>query len=92
LEAIPAGGVVIIRTARFGGSAWIEVIDNGDGIPDALKSRIFIPNFSTKSAGTGLGLAICRKVVKAHKGDIAFSSTPGMGTTFTIRLPLCDMT
>jgi signal transduction histidine kinase len=92
LEAIPAGGVVLIRTARFGGSAWIEVIDNGDGIPDALKSRIFIPNFSTKSAGTGLGLAICRKVVKAHKGDIAFSSTPGMGTTFTIRLPLCDVT
>jgi|GEM_PF-3175867 len=92
LEAIPAGGVVVIRTARFSGSAWIEVIDNGEGIPDALKSRIFIPNFSTKSAGTGLGLAICRKVVKAHKGDITFSSTPGMGTTFTIRLPLCDET
>jgi signal transduction histidine kinase len=91
LEATQAGGVVVIRTARFGGSAWIEVIDNGDGIPDDLKSRIFIPNFSTKSAGTGLGLAICRKVVKAHKGDITFSSTPGMGTTFTIRLPLFDL-
>lgn len=92
MEAIPSGGLVVIRTVRHGGSAWIEVIDNGTGIPDDLKSRIFIPNFSTKSAGTGLGLAICRKVILAHKGDITFSSTPGLGTTFTIRLPLCDLT
>lgn len=92
MEAIPAGGLVVIRTARFADSAWIEVIDNGSGISDDLKNRIFIPNFSTKSTGTGLGLAICRKVILAHKGEITFSSTPGTGTTFTIRLPLCDLT
>lgn len=92
MEATSKGGLVVIRTTTYGDHAWIEVVDNGSGIPLDLKSRIFIPNFSTKSTGTGLGLAICKKVILAHKGQIEFSSTPGMGTTFTIRLPLCAST
>jgi len=88
MEALPTGGIVAIRTYLYRDHAYVEVIDNGSGIQDELKTRIFIPNFSTKSTGTGLGLAICKKVVEAHKGQIEFASTQGMGTTFTIRFPL----
>lgn len=88
MEALPKGGIVAIRTYPYRDHAYVEVIDNGSGIQDELKTRIFIPNFSTKSTGTGLGLAICKKVVEAHKGHIEFASAQGMGTTFTIRFPL----
>ncbi len=88
MEALPKGGLVVIRTYRYDGSAYVEVIDNGSGIAEDLKSRIFVPNFSTKNTGTGLGLAICKKVIEAHKGRIEFASAAGLGTTFTIRIPL----
>lgn len=88
MEALPEGGIVVIRTYSYRDHAYVEVVDNGSGIQEDLKSRIFIPNFSTKSTGTGLGLAICKKVVEAHKGHIEFASAQGMGTTFTIRFPL----
>jgi signal transduction histidine kinase len=88
MEALPQGGIVVIRTYRYGTDAYVEVIDNGSGIAEDLKSRIFIPNFSTKNTGTGLGLAICKKVIEAHKGRIEFASAAGLGTTFTLRIPL----
>jgi signal transduction histidine kinase len=88
MEALPQGGIVVIRTYRFGTDAYVEVIDNGSGIAEDLKSRIFVPNFSTKNTGTGLGLAICKKVIEAHKGRIEFASAAGLGTTFTLRIPL----
>ncbi len=88
MEALPTGGIVVIRTYAYRDHAYVEVIDNGSGIQDELKTRIFIPNFSTKSTGTGLGLAICKKVVDAHKGHIEFASAQGTGTTFTIGFPL----
>ncbi len=88
MEALPKGGIVVIRTYRYHDDAYVEVIDNGSGIEEELKSRIFVPNFSTKNTGTGLGLAICKKVVEAHHGRIEFASAAGLGTTFTIRIPL----
>ena len=88
MEALPQGGLVVIRSYRFEGSAYIEIIDNGSGIAEDLKSRIFVPNFSTKNTGTGLGLAICKKVIEAHQGRIEFASAAGLGTTFTLRIPL----
>lgn len=91
MEALPRGGLVAIRTYSYRDHAYVEVIDNGSGIEDELKTRIFIPNFSTKSTGTGLGLAICKKVVETHKGHIEFASAQGMGTTFTIRFPLTSV-
>ena len=70
------------------GHAVARVSDTGTGIPAALVPRIFEPNFSTKTSGTGLGLAIARKAVEDSGGTIAFETEEGVGTTFTVRLPL----
>jgi two-component system, NtrC family, sensor kinase len=67
----------------------IEVVDNGVGITPALMKHIFELFHSTKgNRGTGIGLAVARKIVEEHEGSISVRSTPGQGTTFTIRLPV----
>jgi nitrogen fixation/metabolism regulation signal transduction histidine kinase len=65
----------------------ISVSDNGSGISEKLKSKIFEPKFTTKSAGMGLGLGIVKNIIKSHKGKISFISTQKKGTTFSIVLP-----
>ena len=65
----------------------ISITDNGSGIPDKLKSKIFEPKFTTKSAGMGLGLGIVKNIVRSHNGKISFVSTHQKGTTFSIVLP-----
>lgn len=85
-EAMPEGGVLMLRTYEFKSRVYIEVVDNGDGIPVEVQDKIFIPNFSTKTSGTGLGLAICKKIIQNHGGDISFASVSNAGTTFTISL------
>lgn len=87
-EAMPEGGVIKIRCYTQRQSAFIEIEDNGQGISEEDKSKIFVPNFSTKSSGTGLGLAICKKIIEVHRGSISFASIEGKGTTFIIKLPL----
>ncbi len=87
-EAMPEGGIIKIRCYTQKQSAFIEIEDNGQGISEEDKSKIFVPNFSTKSSGTGLGLAICKKIIEVHKGSISFASIEGKGTTFVIKLPL----
>jgi signal transduction histidine kinase len=70
----------------------LRVEDTGAGILPAQMSRIFDPYFTTKQgkSGTGLGLYITKKVVEDHNGSIKVDSVPGVGTTFTIRLPLSN--
>jgi len=65
----------------------ISITDNGSGIPDKLKNKIFEPKFTTKSAGMGLGLGIVKNIIKSHNGKISFISTQDKGTTFSIVLP-----
>lgn len=67
-----------------------EVCDNGAGIPDTLKDKIFIPNFSTKTSGMGLGLAISRKIVEVSGGSIRFESLTSKGTCFIVELPVWE--
>jgi nitrogen fixation/metabolism regulation signal transduction histidine kinase len=68
----------------------VKVTDNGDGIPVQTQSKIFIPNFTTKSSGTGLGLAMSKTIVEQAKGKIWFETKEGEGTTFFVELPLAD--
>ncbi len=65
--------------------AVISVADNGKGIPDEIKDKIFEPKFTTKSKGMGLGLAMVKNIVESYGGTITFESTEGKGSVFTIR-------
>jgi signal transduction histidine kinase len=70
------------------GGVWIQVIDNGKGIPRKLQKRIFEPFFSYgKARGTGLGMATVQRIVAEHQGGIELSSEEGQGTTVIVRLP-----
>ncbi len=86
-EAAPAGVVVALATARAGDRIEIRVTDDGPGVPDAVRGRLFEPYFTTKSSGTGLGLAICRRLVEAHGGHIRLDSSVPGHTVFVLDLP-----
>jgi len=84
-------GTISITTRRVDEWAVIEIQDTGSGIPENLVARIFDPFFTTKplGKGTGQGLAIAHNViVDKHGGSISVDSTPGVGTRFTVRLPM----
>lgn len=86
-------GVITVATQSLGEEIEIRVSDSGCGIPDEIKDRIFDPFFTTKGVGkgTGQGLAMAFKtVVEQHQGHLGVDSTPGQGTTFTIRLPIAS--
>lgn len=87
LHAMPDGGTLTIRTYLKGNFAYIEFEDTGIGIPPEVQDRIWRPDYTNWSgeSGTGLGLLICKKVVESHQGKIFLKSSPGEGTTFTIR-------
>jgi CheY-like chemotaxis protein len=88
VEAMPTGGTLTITGRPV--SSWVEltVTDTGVGIPAELQPRIFDPFFTTKGVQrTGLGLAVVYGTVQRHGGTITVASTPGQGTTFTLRLP-----
>ena len=65
----------------------VQITDNGIGIPNALKDKLFQPNFTTKSGGMGLGLAIVKNIVESINGQIWFKTEINKGTTFYIQIP-----
>ena len=84
-------GTIRVGTRQEGDNVLISVSDTGTGIPEAIAHRVFDPFFTTKGVGkgTGQGLALAWSVVtKKHAGQLTFSSKPGEGTTFLIRLPV----
>jgi nitrogen fixation/metabolism regulation signal transduction histidine kinase len=89
IEAIPIDrpGVVEINYTVKPGTILIAVKDNGNGIPEVLHERIFVPNFTTKSSGTGLGLAMVKNAITYAGGSISFNTDIGQGTTFYITFP-----
>jgi signal transduction histidine kinase len=89
-QAIPASGVITVRTGCNGDWVWVEVGDNGVGIAPEIVSRIFDPFFTTKPVGkgTGLGLSVSYNIVTKHGGRIEVDSDPGKGTRFTVHLPV----
>jgi C4-dicarboxylate-specific signal transduction histidine kinase len=103
-DALGGTGLLTLRTGRehldaegildalvhAGPHAYLEVEDDGAGIPEELQRRIFEPFFTTKEPGkgTGLGLSVVRRIVEDHRGLLRCRSAPGAGTTFRILLPL----
>ncbi|HET6326057.1 MAG TPA: ATP-binding protein [Planctomycetaceae bacterium] len=95
-QAMDNGGnlYLTVRANEETATAEISVRDTGSGIPADKLREIFEPFYTTKQAdqhgqgGTGLGLSLCREIIEAHKGRIRVESTPGKGTTFTLKLAL----
>jgi two-component system NtrC family sensor kinase len=84
-------GRITVRSRAEAEHVAIEIEDTGSGIPENIRARIFDPFFTTKQVGrgTGQGLAVARNVVvKGHGGSLDFTTEPGKGTTFIVRLPL----
>jgi two-component system NtrC family sensor kinase len=91
VQSMSSGGLLFIgsRLGRKWDSIEITVKDSGKGIAPEFLPHIFDPFFSTKGdSGTGLGLSVSYGIIKNHKGDIRVESKPGVGTTFTIELPV----
>ena len=88
-HAIEGHGRITVSTSSELDQVFLTVSDTGCGIPAEILTRIFDPFFTTKEVGkgTGLGLNISYDIVKKHGGEITIESEPGVGTTFTIRLP-----
>lgn len=84
IQAIPEDkkGWIEINAKDEPGIISVSIKDNGIGIPEEMKEKIFVPNFTTKTTGTGLGLAMVKNIVTSFGGKIEFESTPGEGTVF----------
>lgn len=86
-QASPRQGTIAIRGERVGDKLQLTISDQGPGISDPVRAKLFTPFFTTKNSGTGLGLAMVKRVLEAHNGDIeCLANNPG--ATFQIRLPL----
>jgi signal transduction histidine kinase len=90
LQAMDHKGTLTVGLRRDGSDVLVSIADTGCGIPEDIRARIFDAFFTTKPAGegTGLGLDIVRKIVEKHRGRIDVESEVGVGTTFTVRLPI----
>ncbi|NLW17983.1 MAG: GHKL domain-containing protein [Firmicutes bacterium] len=88
LQATSKGGAIHILTRQLDDHVLISVHDTGTGMSPAVQKRIFNPFYSTKEGGTGLGLALCKQIIEEHRGDIQVTSQVGVGSCFTISLPI----
>ena len=86
IDAMPGGGVLVVRTRARDGGVLLEISDTGQGLTPEECGRLFTPYYTTKTHGTGLGLAIVQSVISDHHGSISVESQPGKGTTFRIEL------
>jgi two-component system nitrogen regulation sensor histidine kinase GlnL len=102
IEAMPGGGRLTLVTRLsmdplfakvdlgqgLRSMAEVQVMDEGEGIPEATRARLFTPFFTTKDRGLGLGLALCHRIVEEHKGAIQIATEPRKGTTVSCFLPI----
>ncbi|NJO69624.1 MAG: HAMP domain-containing histidine kinase [Bacteroidetes bacterium] len=92
IQAVDKGQqpVIHISINLEGRIAVVKVKDNGNGIPEELREKLFRPNFTTKSSGMGLGLAIIKNIMEELGGSIRFLTETGKGTTFILEFPLLN--
>ncbi len=88
MQAMPEGGELRFEATSIDDTAEIRISDTGPGIPPELRDKIFRLYFTTRKEGSGIGLAMAFRFVQLHDGTIDFTSEPGKGTTFSIRLPI----
>ena len=81
-------GHIEVTLNKLGERYKVQISDNGCGIKDEDKNKVFFPNFTTKSSGMGVGLSVSQNIVQAMGGNITFSSKVGIGTVFTIDIPI----
>jgi nitrogen fixation/metabolism regulation signal transduction histidine kinase len=81
---------IIVRVNKFQNTVLITVKDNGTGIKEIDKNRIFQPKFTTKNSGMGLGLSIIKNIIENYKGSITFDTQYGQGTSFKVSLPILN--
>jgi signal transduction histidine kinase len=87
LEATGDRGSVRVGAEVEGEMTAITIADDGPGLDAERRAQLFVPGFTTKAEGSGLGLTIVERIVNDHHGTISVDSTPGVGTTFRIRIP-----
>ncbi|WP_051359873.1 sensor histidine kinase [Adhaeribacter aquaticus] len=90
VQAVPSGRKpeLQVRLQSMDSKVLISLKDNGSGVPEEIRHKIFVPNFSTKFTGSGIGLALVKKGIEAAGGRIWFETEEGVSTTFYIELPL----
>lgn len=88
IEAMPEGGTLTLSGRRTETHVHLEVRDTGTGIPEEQLPLLFTPFHTTKPSGTGFGLYVVQEIIVSHDGEIMVSSEPGVGTMFTVVLPL----
>lgn len=88
IQALPEGGSLTVTGTASDDEATIVVSDTGVGVSEENMNKLFQPLFTTKAKGTGLGLAVCKRIVEAHHGEITVESEEGVGTSFTIKIPM----
>ncbi len=92
IQAVEEGTtpILIVEQTIQNKTVQIKITDNGTGINEQIQSRIFMPNFTTKSSGTGLGLAMCKRMAEQAGGDIRYETSTN-GTSFYITFPIADV-
>lgn len=91
-QSIPENrrGEIYVSVKKLEDQVEIRIRDNGSGIPEDIRAKIFHPNFTTKSSGTGLGLAICRSIIESFSGKIGFVTEINQGTEFYVLLAVWE--
>ena len=87
LDAMPAGGDLVLTACHTAAGLEIEIADSGPGVPAPIVDRLFEPFFTTKGSGTGLGLAIVERIASAHGGRAMVLNCPEGGAAFTLIIP-----
>jgi signal transduction histidine kinase len=87
-QAMPGGGTLRVVLEEQRKHALLRIADEGPGIPEDIREKIFDLYFTTKAGGSGIGLAMTYRIVQLHYGSIEVQSNPGRGTEFLLRIPL----
>ena len=90
IDAAGEQGNIVIQTLRHNGRVRLSIIDEGPGVDQVARERIFAPYISDTQDGTGLGLAMVRSIIQEHGGSITVSDNPAGGARFDIKLPISE--